>query len=112
MYVHEVYSTGNRTQVIHAEEVVRPSGLIVLRRLGVIHVAHSTPQSTAIHLPMPDLREIKPEDFKEPSEMPNVRLTADTIQAFRDTGKQQIPKVVLGLGEVAQTGFLLRRRAS
>lgn len=52
MYVHEVYSAGSRTQVIHAEETVRPSGLVVVRRLGAIHIAHPQLQSTtSLHLP-------------------------------------------------------------
>lgn len=51
---------------------------------------------------------MKPEDFKDPMDLPKERFTADNIQSFRDVGKSQIPKVVLGLGSVAQTGFLLR----
>lgn len=51
---------------------------------------------------------MKPEDFKDPIELPKVRFTANTLLGFRAVGKDQIPKAVLGLGSVAQTGFLLR----
>jgi hypothetical protein len=51
---------------------------------------------------------MKPEDFKEPIEIPKVRFTANTLQDFRDIGKNQIPNAVLEQGSVAQTGFLLR----
>jgi hypothetical protein len=108
MYVHEIYTEGNLTQIVHSEETIRPSGLVVVRRLGAIHILHPATQSTILELPISSPVEMKPEDFKDSVEAPRVRLTADTIQGFSNVGKSEIPPAIREIGPVTKTNFLLR----
>jgi|GEM_PF-7111325 len=49
---------------------------------AAIHVAHPPMQSSNLHLPATDTQEMKPEDFKDPIEIPKVRFAAGTILGF------------------------------